>query len=281
MFISLLKINQHEIYNKGGNPYGMDSETKSIYSYIDGKWVNANDERLWPIYHRDRKYNMNQRCIIWADQYRHVGTIPYYFQLKDGRVRLLQVKNAVISKEIDNNHYMDTRFMHEIYSKDLNYRKIKNGMFYPLVIDGIQLYILDSLNHYDVGAKIPMILRYSFHANGYLLSKSEEGSNVPIYIELNKIYPFIVLNSNGEYEHKKMEIGRTDKDWWMPFGANLLNVHKLFNGFSKDVLYFQIDDNGILQIFHSLPTNSQPVRTSFTGQAYDLKFNPPMKLTYA
>jgi hypothetical protein len=106
----------------------------------------------------------------------------------------------------------------------------------------------------------------------------------------NHYYP-VIVKYNGKYIQKKLETGWWDKPgdhWWAHIGQDWWHVDKLLKSFKDDVLYFQLDENGILQIFHSKPSKNGPdgptrrlsgaTETTFTGDVYDLNFDTPRKI---
>ena len=101
-----------------------------------------------------------------------------------------------------------------------------------------------------------------------------------MYIGLTSVYPLKVMNARSRtVEQKKMKIdsGPESSQWW----GKLQNF--ISRDFQDDVMYFQVDYNGILQTFHCRPTkhpNDAPLRMTFTGDAYDLNFTPPKKINF-
>jgi hypothetical protein len=268
-----LTIGNFQIFNHFGYAYEIDA--RGIYSFNGFAWDFAIDDRLWPIYRPDEYPNeknvkKDNTFVFWpGDLEIIVGYIPNYFQMIDGKIRIARVKNAAIDYIDDAQKRAD--FVEVVKWRERVYDRIDEGYTYLLVIDNNQLYTTSFGLEFGVRVETDVRkIKYSKINSDFFL-QAVDGVYLEdiMYIGLTSVYPLKVMNARSRtVEQKKMKIdsGPESSQWW----EKLQNF--ISRDFQDDVMYFQVDYNGILQTFHCRPTkhpNDAPLRMTFTGDAYD------------
>ena len=84
------------------------------------------------------------------------------------------------------------------------------------------------------------------------------------------------MNDKGQFEQKRFDFFsfdnvKTEDNWWQA-----IHVPQFLNQFRDDYYFFQVDEHGILQLFHA--RKAEKDNFVFTGKAFDLNYTTPLEI---
>jgi hypothetical protein len=275
----------NQIYNQNGNNYMFSidkNKNTGIFYKNDTEWIYSHDDRLWPIYISNELKYLRR----FKDKYITVPGVCMYFQLKDNMIYIMRVKDATVEEVyrfvpkktieeqilIYKNEDASQAFMLSMGAND--HRKIRFDVKKELSIEGKQYFYNETVHQ-------TMKFYYKKTSKSMALTVKSILYDLEHFISPGlRFFPVIIETKNEMvFEQAKFEI-----DWWDKTKNNWNNVPdhgfwhipNLLNTFKDDFLYFQVDEYGMLQIFHG--KSNEKKHFTFTGSVFDLNFSPPFKI---